>query len=384
MDSTEKQLTLKPVTSIQNIEQEQWNALHLSSDSDNPFSDYRFLLALEQSQSISAETGWQPFHLAFWCEDELIAVMPSYIKNHSYGEFVFDWSWADAYQRHEIAYYPKLLTAIPLTPISGARLLSKGLTQQQAAKIREAIFVLCHQHNFSSWHINFVKPGQLSLFEHKNILKRYDLQFHWHNQNYRTFDDFLTQLKPKKRKNIRQERRKVKEQGWIFKWLTGVQATNSDWQLFYRMYQDTFDKKGNWAQLKEEFFKQVASLMPEQVLLLFAYQQGNPKAGAFFMRSDKVLYGRYWGALEKSSCLHFETCYYQGIDYAIKHGLEVFEPGAQGQHKLARGFIPVSTFSCHFIEHAAFREAIEVFLQQEDHYHQQSLAYNRIHNSYKD
>ena len=369
----------------------------------NPFIQYEFLKTLEDTGSVNRETGWQPCHLAFYrhsssdnsdrenhsVEDKqgetggtLVAVLPSYIKAHSYGEYVFDWAWADAYQRHGLEYYPKLLTAVPMTPITGPRLIT-SLPIEEATALISASIEWLELNQMSSWHINFLDESVASALSNQQLLPRQDIQFHWTNNGYADFQQFLSSLKAKKRKNIVRERRDFlvessqadstqiessheKEGVWSFEWLDGNSATIDDWQLFDKMYRNTFDKKGGWAQLSQDFFVSCAKAMPDQTLLLLAKRHGKAVAGALFMRSETALYGRYWGCFEDVEFLHFETCYYQGIEYAIKHGLKYFEPGAQGEHKLPRGFMPVFTHSLHYVSHPQFRDAIAHAIQQED------------------
>ncbi|RDX37274.1 N-acetyltransferase [Kangiella sp. HD9-110m-PIT-SAG07] len=371
-----KSLVLKTAHSIKDVSAEEWEALlkYLPiKQQDHPFIQYEFLLALEETRSVSVDSGWQPCHLVFYQGDELVAALPNYLKGHSYGEYVFDWAWADAYERHGLEYYPKSLSAIPMTPITGPRLLS-SLDATSTPSLVEAVIRWVEQSQMSSWHLNFVSGEASEQLISSQLLKREDIQFHWHNQGYQDFGEFLTSLKAKKRKNIVRERREFQEQGteqekssgWSFEWLDGHTASEEDWQLFDRMYRNTFDKKGGWAQLSHDFFGACAKAMPDQTLLLLAKHEAKPIAGAFFMRSESALYGRYWGCFEDVDFLHFETCYYQGIEYAIEHGLSLFEPGAQGEHKLARGFMPVSTHSLHYVSRPEFREAISHAITQEE------------------
>ncbi|AOE49610.1 GNAT family N-acetyltransferase [Kangiella sediminilitoris] len=365
-------ITLKPVLSISDISADDWRHLlnpAKPSEATNPFIQYEFLKALEDSGSVSAENGWQSCHLAFYKAGELIAIIPNYIKGHSYGEYVFDWTWAEAYERNGQKYYPKALSAVPMTPVTGPRVITHLKPEQQVPLI-EAAIQWTQQNHLSSWHINFTCDSDDSVFTDERLLQRSDIQFHWHNNRYESFEEFLTCLKAKKRKNILRERRAFgtgsdNYSDWDFVWLDGHTASSDDWQLFYRMYRNTFDKKGGWAQLSQGFFECCANALPDQTLLLLARLKGEPVAGAFFMKSDTALYGRYWGCFEEVEFLHFETCYYRGIEYAIEHGLSVFEPGAQGEHKLARGFTPAWTRSFHYIEQPQFRAAIAKAISQE-------------------
>ncbi|MBD3652767.1 GNAT family N-acetyltransferase [Kangiella sp.] len=376
-------LVIKLIESVADIAESEWSRLGFQPKQTNPFIDPRFLSALESSGSITADKGWKPLHLTVYEQEQLVAFMPLYLKGHSFGEFVFDWAWANAYQRHGLEYYPKALTASPLSPITGPRLLHRKLELTKLLAIVKAVCEWLEQNHISSWHINFPDSDGRRLFEQTDLLPRRDIQFHWVNQDYAAFDDFLSNLKAKKRKNITRERRQVESRGWTFEWLSGAEATEQDWQLFYEMYKKTFADKGNWSQLTPEFFPMLAKSMGEQVLLLFAKKDGQRLAGAYFIRSATHLYGRYWGALVDEEFLHFETCYYQGIEYAIAHGLEVFEPGAQGEHKLARGFDPVLTYSYHYVLDPAFREAIGKALRYEVKEIDQLLTYYQQHSAYK-
>lgn len=376
-------LSITFIESLSSISGAEWLALGFMAGETNPFIDYRFLQALEESGSVTAEKGWKPLHLVAYQNDQLVAFMPLYIKGHSFGEFVFDWAWANAYQRHGLEYYPKALTASPLSPITGPRLLHKDLEAGQQLAIINTVSEWLKQNYISSWHINFLDSDGVNVLFNSHLLPRRDIQFHWMNQGYASFDDFLSGLKAKKRKNILRERRQVESRGWNFEWLPGTQATDDDWQLFYDMYKKTFDEKGSWSQLTSEFFPLLAKSMGDQVLLLFARKNNQRLAGAYFIRSKTHLYGRYWGSLIEEEFLHFETCYYQGINYAITQGLEVFEPGAQGEHKLSRGFNPVLTYSYHDIVEPAFREAINKALRYEAKEVDQLLDYYQAHSAYK-
>lgn len=381
--SPDRDLTIKFVESISDIAESDWRQLSRSGHFSNPFVDPRFLSVLEKSGSVTAEKGWKPLHVVAYSNNRLVAFMPLYLKGHSFGEFVFDWAWANAYQRHGFEYYPKALTASPLSPITGPRLLHSGLSIEQQVDIVNAVCKWLEQNQISSWHINFLNSEGRNILDQTHLLPRRDIQFHWHNQQYADFNEFLSHLKAKKRKNILRERRQVAAKEWSFEWLTGLEASQEDWQCFYELYKKTFDEKGSWSQLTPEFFPQLAESMGEQVLLLFAKKDGQRLAGAFFIQSDTHLYGRYWGSLVDEEFLHFETCYYQGIEYAIANQLEVFEPGAQGEHKLSRGFDPVLTYSYHFIVEPSFREAIDKALHYESKEIDQAYHYYQLHSAYK-
>lgn len=353
--------------------QKHWAALNHAGQ---PFLSLAFLRALHQSGSVDSSSGWQAHHLALFENDELVAFAPTYLKAHSHGEFVFDFSWADAYQRHGLAYYPKLLTAVPYSPISGGRLLVKT-GHPQAAELRQELIAFalqqCEQFGFSSWHCNFVADEDLpALLEQSNdasdigpLLPRFDWQFHWHNQGFGSFEDFLRTLRSKKRKNMLRDRRLVRDAGICFRRLSGHELDEQAVDFIFACYQRTFLLHGNHPALNREFFALLVRDMPEAVLAVFALRDEQPIAMSFFLQGGGRLYGRYWGCLEDLPGLHFETAYHQGIEHCIATGLQVFEPGAQGEHKISRGFSPVKTQSFHFICDPRFSEAIARFLKQE-------------------
>ncbi|MGX2953953.1 GNAT family N-acetyltransferase [Shewanella sp. JL219SE-S6] len=330
-----------------------------------------FLKALEQSGSVCAAAGWQPMHLQLFCNDRRLAVMPLYLKDHSWGEYVFDWAWADAYQRHGEAYYPKLVCAIPFTPVTGPRLGIVPEARAAATDIQQALGKLFWQllESYSSWHWLFVNEVQLESLRHlPQTLVREGTQFHWFNRGYSNFDDFLARLNSKRRKNILKERRALA--GLQFVWLRGDELEDWHWKLFYRCYRQTYLKRsGHRGYLQPDFFKLLGKLMAAEVRLLLVHRLGEtPKqalACALYLQGKDTLYGRYWGALEEIPALHFEACYWQGIDYCIDNGLSCFNAGAQGEHKLIRGFECVTTYSLHGIAHPGFREAIADFCQTE-------------------
>ncbi|GAB1083135.1 MAG: GNAT family N-acetyltransferase [Shewanella algae] len=341
------------------------------TEPDNPFCRHAFLKALEQSGSVCAAAGWQPMHLQLFCNDRRLAVMPLYLKEHSWGEYVFDWAWADAYQRHGEAYYPKLVCAIPFTPVTGPRLGIAPEARAAAADIQQALGKLFWQllESYSSWHWLFVNEVQLESLRHlPQTLVREGTQFHWFNRGYSNFDDFLARLNSKRRKNILKERRALA--GLQFVWLRGDELQDWHWQLFYRCYRQTYLKRsGHRGYLQPDFFKLLGKLMAAEVRLLLVHRLGETPqqalACALYLQGKDTLYGRYWGALEEIPALHFEACYWQGIDYCIENGLSCFNAGAQGEHKLIRGFECVTTYSLHGIAHPGFREAIADFCQTE-------------------
>ena len=287
--------------------------------------------------------------------------MPLYVKTHSYGEYVFDWAWADAYQRHGLAYYPKLLAAIPFSPVSGARLLATT-EAERAALIRAALALA---QNTSSLHVLFPQPAEAALLQSAGMMLRSGVQFHWTNPGYASFEEFLAQLSRDKRKKIRQERRKVQDAGVRFRRLCGSEIGEEDWAFFARCYDRTYREHRSTPYLNLDFFRRLGQTMPQHVLLIVAERGGRPIASALNLYSAQTLYGRYWGAEEYLPCLHFETCYYQALEFCIEQGISVFEGGAQGEHKLARGFLPVKTQSAHWLAHPEFSDAVERFLERE-------------------
>lgn len=348
----------------------------LLDHADSPFLALPFLQALQESGSAVAGTGWQAHHLAVFENDELVAFAPSYLKAHSHGEFVFDWSWADAYQRHGLPYYPKLLTAIPYSPVTGPRLLvrrghSKALQLRQ--QLMDMALQQARQLHLSSWHCNFVTADELPVLQARSdceiaegrLLPRCDWQFHWHNQNFECFEEFLTTLRSKKRKNMVRDRRLVRDAGVSFRRLSGTELEEEQLDFIFACYQRTFLLHGNHPALNREFFARLLQHMPEAIMVVMAFRDDQPIAMSFFLQGGGRLYGRYWGCLEDLPGLHFETAYHQGIEHCIETGLQVFEPGAQGEHKISRGFSPVRTNSFHHICDPRFSEAIERYLQQE-------------------
>jgi len=355
---------------IDDIDAGQWNALIAGR---HPFLRHEFLAALEHHGCVGERFGWLPQHVAVTEGDRLVAAMPMYAKNNSYGELVFDQPWAQAYQRAGLPYYPKLVAAVPYTPVTGQRLLTvPGREDELRAALLRGAVMHARDIDASGFHCLFPVAGELDWLAGHKLLVRHDCQFHWQNRGYGDFDDFLSGLAGKKRKNIRQQRRRVAESGVVLHRLDGSSAGAEHWRVFSEFYRRTFDEKGGWATLNEGFFREVANAMPDQVLLVMAELGGEWIAGALMFRSDTHLYGRHWGSVEVVDHLHFEACYYQGIEYCIEKGLAVFEPGAQGEHKLARGFLPVRTRSAHYLEHGDFRTAIADWVQQErvsvDHY----------------
>lgn len=350
--------------SIDEIASSAWDALR---PDDNPFLSHAFLAGLERTGCIRPEWGWQPQHLGLYQDGALVAAAPLYLKGNSHGEFVFDWSWASAWERAGGDYYPKLLNAVPYSPITGPRLLV-GTDLAQAPALRRRLVESMQHHaqrlQLSSVHANFLDEADLAAFD-DTWLARSDVQFHWHNRGYTDFDAFLAALNHKKRKNVRHERKHVATSGLRIGMAGGDELDDRLWQQVHALYASTFDMKGNHAALTEEFFHYLRTEFGQAVQLALAWQGDDIVAMALMLRSAATLYGRYWGARVDIPDLHFELCYYQGIEYAIAHGLERFEPGAQGEHKLARGFLPVRTHSRHYLVHEGFRAAVKRALAQE-------------------
>jgi hypothetical protein len=334
---------------------------------------YEFLWALEKTGCTSEPSGWKPHHAVVYDgAQKAIAVMPLYQKTNSYGEYVFDWSWASAYQNYGLDYYPKFVTAAPFTPSHGQRLsVDDCISKANAAtfifeKLKEkAEFI-----NASSWHILFPEKDETELFESIGIPARTACQFHWFNRGYESFDEFLATLSSRKRKNIRKERLKVKEQGTRFEIVEGPNITTKHWDIFYQYYQSTYMMRGMQGYLSQSFFEEISKTMPEQLLMISALadeEEGGDKiiAAALFFKNKDRLFGRYWGSARDYQFLHFETCYYQGQEYCIEHGLKSFDSGAQGEHKIQRGFEPITTHSNHWIANEGFAAAINNFLDEE-------------------
>ena len=351
------------VSSLAEIGQASWDGLLAMQDKPNPFLSFAFLHALHESGSACAATGWQPQFLALYDGDALAAAMPLYVKSHSYGEYVFDWAWADAYHRNGVEYYPKLLSAIPFTPVTGPRLMARD------AGARAALLkVLCGTQEasvVSSTHILYPPEDQVRQLADAGFMLRSGVQFHWLNAGYASFDEFLATLEKKKRKNIRAERRKVTEAGVTMRRVRGVDATEADWRLFERCYQQTYAAHRSTPYLNLDFFQRIGASMPQNILLVIAERAGQPIASSMVIHSADTLFGRYWGELEHVPCLHFETAYYQPLEFCIEQNIAVFEGGAQGEHKMARGFLPTRTWSAHWLAHPAFADAIERFLERE-------------------
>lgn len=359
------ELTLEAVSTLSSIAATQWQSLR--SD-DYPFLRHDFLLGLESTGCTTAASGWQPNHLIIRRGDRLIAAAPAYLKSHSYGEYVFDWAWADAWQRMGLDYYPKLVTAIPFTPATGPRVMhAPELNAAETwSTLLQGVQALAQQRKLSSWHILFPEPDVAELLGSLGLHTRHAVQFHWLNRNYRDFEDFLATFSSRKRKALRRERRRVAEQGIVLRTLSGDEISPADWQTFHRFYQLTYAKRsGHGGYLTREFFTRTAAGLGAQVVMVLAQQDGRDIAGALYFRSENTLFGRYWGCEQELDCLHFEACYYRGIEYCIEQGLQRFDPGAQGEHKIQRGFEPTRTLSSHWIAHPELSRAVGAFTREE-------------------
>lgn len=356
---------------IESIGRERWNAL---CGTDYPFLRYEFLHALERSGSTGGQSGWQPCHLALHDGDTPVFLMPLYLKTHSYGEYVFDWSWADAYQRYGYTYYPKLVSAIPFTPAYGPRFGTSLSESALAELLQQVIPEVTRQLNASSWHMLFPQQHQMEMITNPDFMPRLGAQYHWFNRNYRDFAHFLESFSSRKRKNLRKERDKVIAQGITLHTYQGHQISDQLLYDFYRFYQNTYLKRGRRGYLTPDFFTRLRDSMPEQLVLVVAQKEGSAVAAALSLRSSTTLYGRYWGCQERFDNLHFETCYYQGIEYCIREGLTRFDPGAQGEHKISRGFTPIETWSLHYIDEPAFRQPIARFLAEEQDLMREQIA----------
>lgn len=368
MGDTELDITV--LSSLAEIPARDWDACACPEAADgrpdDPFTTHRFLKALEDSGSVGPGTGWEPHHLAVRAGGEVIAVAPLHAKSHSQGEYVFDHSWANAYEGAGGRYYPKLQIAVPFTPATGRRFLTRPghETMGRAALVQGAVQIAA-ENGLSSLHITFCTEGEADAGQKMGLLHRIGQQFHWENASYPDFDAFLAQLSSRKRKNIRKERATAQAFGGEIRQLTGDQIEPQHWDAFWRFYQDTGARKWGAPYLTRAFFDIAQETLRDDILLVLAERGGRAVAGALNFIGRDTLYGRYWGAVEHHPCLHFEACYYQAIDYAIAKGLKRVEAGAQGEHKLARGYLPVATHSLHWISDKGFRRAVEDYLEAE-------------------
>lgn len=368
---TLKHFTATFIHSIHDISATQWNQL---CGIDYPFLRHEFFAAMEDSCSTCADTGWQAHHLLVFNQHDLIAVMPLFIKTHSYGEYVFDWSWAEAYQRHGMSYYPKLLNAIPFTPATGPRwaIHSSYIEDDVLAFMSEAIITEAKTIQASSCHSLFSHLEKSLLLTHQQWQQRTGYQYHWFNKNYCDFNDFLSSMSSRKRKNIKKERKKIVQHNINIDIASGANISTEDWENFHLFYQITYMKRsGHTGYLSADFFPLLAKNLCENIVMMQASiindsDKKETVAAALYFKDSTTLYGRYWGCKENFDSLHFELCYYQGIEYAIKNKLQRFDPGAQGEHKIQRGFTPIKTYSNHWIAHHDFNDAIQQFLQVEE------------------
>ena len=366
--------------SIESASAEGWNALGLAG---NPFVRHEFLAALERTNCIGEATGWKPRHIVVEQNGALCGAMPLYEKSHSWGEFVFDWSWARAYSQAGLDYYPKLVCMVPFSPVPGPRLLVHP--EADAVAIRSVLVgtLLDHARRYSSAHVLFTDPDDTNTLVSEGFLRRQDCQFHWHNRAYRTFEEFLATFRADKRKKALRERRRVQEGGVTFRTLHGDEMNAGMWRIVFAFSENTFQTRGHEHYLSTEFFMSIAAALPKNVMVKLAMHRDQPIAAAIFLRSDDALYGRYWGASAEFHSLHFETCYYQGIEYCIEHGLQRFEPGTQGEHKVPRGFEPEPTWSAHWIADPRFRRAIGEYLSQESAAIEQYMGSVREHTPFR-
>lgn len=373
------------------IESHAWNDLLARQSHATPFMRHEYLAALHASASATPETGWTPRFMTLWQGDALIAACPLYLKDHSYGEYVFDWAWARAYEEHGLPYYPKAVVAVPFTPVPGTRLMARDAAARAA--LVQRLKAWCEDAGVSSLHLLFGSEEDMSACANAGLMLRHTVQFHWRNgglgapdtlgpasAGYADFDAFLASLSQEKRKKIRQERRRVAEAGITFRWARGPDIPPADWDFFYRCYARTYLEHGNPPYLTQDFFARMAHSMAEDWLLFIAERSGRPIASSLIAISadpasatgqkdpqnlTQVAYGRYWGALERVDCLHFEACYYQPLQWCIAHGVQRFEGGAQGEHKMARALLPVQASSAHWLAHPAFADAVDRFLERE-------------------
>ena len=393
----EAAIIARVLPSVLEVDADAWNRLLAQQSHPTPFMQHEYLAALESSGSATPRTGWTPRFMTLWDGDTLVAACPLYLKSHSYGEYVFDWAWASAYEQHGVPYYPKAVIAVPFTPVPGSRLLAGDAATR--ALLVQAVCQWCEQDNVSSVHVLFASDDDVLTSAQQDLMLRHTVQFHWKNEpptlplaqgvtaadgdslRYQDFDQFLASLSQDKRTKIRQERRRVADAGVTFRWSRGADISAADWDFFYRCYERTYLEHGNPPYLTRDFFTRMATNMPEAWLLFVGERDGRPIASSLIAigaygscaRGQKglesapelVAYGRYWGALERVDCLHFEACYYQPLQWCIAHGAVRFEGGAQGEHKMARALLPVQATSTHWLAHPAFAEAVQRFLDRE-------------------
>ena len=372
-------MQIQVATSIGDFDANDWHRL---ANDDCPFLSHEFLLAAEQSGSVSAETGWVPRHIGLRnSSGRLCAAMPLYEKSHAWGEFVFDWSWAQAYQQAGLDYYPKLVSATPFTPATSPKLLLED--PELASKLLGAARGLAEDEGYSSLHVLFPEECELESLQESGLKLRKDCQFHWHNRNYRNFDEFLATFSSSKRKKARRDRRRVVEQDIHFRHLTGHNMNDAIWRDVYELISITFLRRGSMPYFSLDFFREVSRCMPDNILVVLAEKAGLPIAAAVFYDTPGTLYGRYWGADARYDALHFETCYYQGIDHCIANGRQRFEPGTQGEHKISRGFTPTTTWSAHWLARPEFFSAVERYLDAEAQHVDEYIDAVHAHSPYK-
>ncbi|CAH0990374.1 hypothetical protein SIN8267_00466 [Sinobacterium norvegicum] len=367
-------INIQYIDSINAIDKALWNN---TVNADYPFLQHQFLQALEDSGAVTTEKGWQPNHGLIYDDERLIGIIPLYFKSHSYGEYVFDFEWANAYHRNQLQYYPKLLSAIPYTPATGPRLclIAPYDNAETVSAVCEHLIQYAQQHRLSSCHILFSDPHQSSQLKDGGLSQRRAVHFQWHNKQYRDFDHYLSTFNARKRKNCRKERRCLAQQQLSVEYFNGDQIDDQLWRQFGQFYQATYAKRsGHGGYLPVEFFSQLGRNMADSIVLMTARGRHGIIAGALYFKDATTLYGRYWGCAEEFDNLHFELCYYQGIEYCINHKLQRFDPGVQGEHKIQRGFEPNYTYSNHWLAHPSFAEAIDNFLQQESPHIEQYKA----------
>jgi len=355
-------MTRQAVDTIREILPSQWQRLNTST---MPCLDIEFFSALERSGCVGEGTGWMPHHVVFSEGDEVVGILPSYIKTHSWGEFVFDWDWAQAFERHGLPYYPKLVSTIPFTPITTDKLLSDKLDH---GDIVDGMVEHCLAQSLNSWHLLFCPKIAVT---REDVFERHTVQFHWFNRDYRDFEHFLSYFTARKRKSVRKERVSIAEQNIDIRRLGGADISAQELEFFYRCYQQSYFKRDHTPHLSQTFFAELFARLADNILLIIASHQQTDIACALFFFDEQALYGRYWGCVEEFNNLHFELCYYQGIDFCIANNLSLFNPGAQGEHKIKRGFEPVLTYSYHWVKEEAFRPAIKDFCQRERQHLQQ-------------
>jgi predicted N-acyltransferase len=366
---------------IADVSADDWNALVAD---DGPFLRHEFLAAAEQTGCVAAGSGWIPRHLSVEHDGRLLGAMPLYEKDHSWGEFAFDWAWARAYERAGLPYYPKLVSAIPFTPAPGRRvLLAEDAGTEVSRMLLDGAVSLAGESGCSSFHVLFPSDGELPLLRDAGLRVRKDCQFHWHNHDYADSDAFLQTFTAAKRKKARRDRRRVSEAGIRFRRLRGAEIDRATWQVIFELISITFMRRGSVPYFNLEFFLRIGESLPDNILVILAEKDNDPVAAAVFFESGKTLYGRYWGSNGYYDALHFETCYYQGIDYCIERGLQVFEPGTQGEHKISRGFTPVSTWSAHWLGQPEFLSAIGDYLDEEARHVERYMDAVGAHSPYR-